>query len=430
MAQRASPERVNAPRGLHRAGRRMSPQIRIFLVFALGYFVSYVFRGVNLVLAPLLSRDLGIDATALGGLTSAYLVGFAGFQIPLGLLLDRYGPRRVEAVLLVGAAAGSAIFAIGDNVTTLIIGRGLIGIGVSVCLVGAVKALSLWFPLEKLSFLNGAIFALGGLGGAATGTPVELLMHVLGWRALFLCLAGLTLAVALLVLLVAPEHPGNPGKSSSLAEQWHGLAGIMRSRIFWSIALLPSVGTGVFLAVQGLWAGPFMRDVEGLDAADTAANVVISALAMVAGGFALGWVARQLDRRGVSTYLTASAALVVFLAVQTEIIAGAPLPAALQWTLYGFFGSATMLVYAVLQGLFPVAMTGRLGAASTLLAFVLAFVFQIGFGAIVDLWPRDAAGHAPAAAHLAAWTVGLAAQLAAAIPFALSWREVQRRSRG
>ncbi len=408
----------------------MSPQARVFLVFALGYFVSYVFRGVNLVLAPLLSRDLGIDATGLGGLTSAYLICFAGFQVPLGLLLDRYGPRRVEAALLGVAAVGSAIFAMGDNLTILMLGRGLIGIGVSVCLVGAVKALSQWFPVEKLTFLNGAIFALGGLGGAATGTPVELLMHVLGWRALFLCLAALTLAVAGLMLLIAPEHPGSPGRSSSLAEQWRGLLEIMRSRIFWGIALLPSVGTGVFLAVQGLWAGPFMRDVQGLDAAATAANVVVSALAMVAGGFVLGWLARQLDRRGVPPYLTALAAIVVFLAVQVEIIAGVSLPPAMQWALYGFFGSVTMLVYAVLQSLFPVAMTGRLGAAATLLAFILAFVFQIGFGAVIDLWPTDAAGHAPPAAHLAAWTVGLVAQIAAAVPYVLTWGAVRRARRG
>jgi MFS family permease len=404
----------------------MSPQARIVVVFSFGYFVSYVFRGVNLVLAPLLSRDLAIDATALGGLTSAYLVGFAGSQIPLGLLLDRYGPRRVGAALLVVAAAGSAIFATGENVTMLIVGRGLIGIGVSACLVGAVKALSLWFPLDRLTFLNGAIFAFGGLGGAATGTPVELLMHVLGWRALFLCLAGLTLAVALLMLLVVPEHPGRTGRASSLAEQWRGLVQIMRSPIFWGIALLPGVCTGVFLAVQGLWAGPFMRDVEGLDAAATAANVVVLALAMVAGGFALGWIARQLDRRGVPPYLSTAAGLLVFVAVQVEIIAGVPLPSPLQWALYGFFGSATMLVYAVLQVHFPVAMTGRLGAAATLLAFVLAFVFQIGFGAIVDLWPPDAAGNAPPAAHLAAWTVGVVAQLAAFVPYALCWGAVRR----
>jgi predicted MFS family arabinose efflux permease len=404
----------------------MSPETRIFVVFSLGYFVSYVFRGVNLVLAPLLSRDLGIDATSLGGLTSAYLVGFAGFQLPLGLLLDRYGPRRVEAALLIVAAAGSAIFAMGNDVMTLMIGRALIGIGVSACLVGAVKALSLWFPLEKLSFLNGAIFAFGGLGGAATGTPVELLMHVLGWRSLFLCLAGLTLAVAAIIFLAAPEHPGSRGRSSSLAEQWRGLIEIMRSRVFWGLSLLPSVGTGVFLAVQGLWAGPFMRDVQGLDATATAANVVVSALSMVAGGFALGWIARQLDRRGISTYLTAAATLAVFLAVQVEIIAGAPLPSGIQWMLYGFFGSATMLVYAVLQGLFPVEMTGRLGAASTLMAFILAFVFQMGFGAIVDLWPPDAAGHAPPQAHLAAWTVGLVAQIAAGVLYGLSWPAVRR----
>src|SRR5579875_2464141 len=129
----------------------MSPQARVFLIFSLGYFASYAFRGVNLVLAPLLSRDIGVDPAGLGMLTSVYFLAFAGFQLPAGMLLDRFGPRRVEAGLLLVAAAGAAVFAVGRDLGALMIGRALIGIGVSACLTAAIKAITLWYPPDRLA---------------------------------------------------------------------------------------------------------------------------------------------------------------------------------------------------------------------------------------------------------------------------------------
>ena len=146
--------------------------LRLFLPFAAGYFLSYLLRNVNAVIAPELTRELGVSAADLGLLTSAYLVAFGSFQLPLGVLLDRYGPRRVEAVLLLIAAAGSACFALGTNLTELALARAAIGLGVCACLMAAYKAFSVWYPAERLPSLNAAVMVAGGLGALVATTPL------------------------------------------------------------------------------------------------------------------------------------------------------------------------------------------------------------------------------------------------------------------
>ena len=138
--------------------------LRIFAPFAFGYFLSYLLRTINAVIAPDLVRDVGLDATSLGLLSSAYFFAFAIFQLPLGVLLDRYGPRRTEAVLMIFAAAGTALFAVSTTFSGLFIGRALIGLGVSACLMAAFKAFVMWFPSNRLPFINGCQMAIGGLG--------------------------------------------------------------------------------------------------------------------------------------------------------------------------------------------------------------------------------------------------------------------------
>ena len=386
---------------------RRAGRARVFAVFALGYFVSYLFRGVNLVLAPHLARDIGIDAAGLGLLTSAYLLGFAGFQLPLGMLLDRYGPRRIEATLLVVAALGAILFGTAQDLAGLLIGRALIGLGVSACLVASTKAVALWFPAERIPFLSNAIFALGGLGGAAAGTPVELALRIVDWRGLFLALAAVTLGVAGLLALAVPEHGGGR-PAEGLGEQWRGILFVLGRRAFWGIALLSGLSNGVFLAVQGLWAGPFMRQVEGLGTEDAAGLIVVIALAMVAGGFVLGWLTPRLHRHGVPFQTTAGWAMTAFMVVQAAMLLNPPGPPAVLWAFYGFFGSAGLLGYALLAQVFPPQLIGRAGTAGTLVTFGFAFLFQAGFGTIVTAWPGGAA-----AGHRAAWMLALAAQLLA-----------------
>ncbi|MBL8253669.1 MAG: MFS transporter, partial [Candidatus Competibacter sp.] len=145
---------------------------RIFLPFAAGYFLSYLYRAINAALSPYLATELRLDATDLGLLTSVYFLTFAAFQLPLGVLLDRFGPRRVEATLLLFAAAGAGLFAVSHSPLELIVGRGLIGLGVSACLMASFKAFVLWLPAERLPVANGWVLAAGGLGALAATAPV------------------------------------------------------------------------------------------------------------------------------------------------------------------------------------------------------------------------------------------------------------------
>jgi MFS family permease len=209
--------------------------LRVFLPFALGYFLSYLFRTVNAVIAPDLVRDLGVDPASLGLLTSAYFLAFAAFQLPLGVLLDRYGARRVEATLLLFAAAGAFVFARAETLTGLMIGRALIGLGVSACLMAAFKAFTLWFPPERLPLANGIQMISGGVGALAATTPVELSLKLTDWRGVFLILAGATVVAAVCVFLIVPEKEDAPS-GETLREQLAGVRRVFTSKIFWIIA--------------------------------------------------------------------------------------------------------------------------------------------------------------------------------------------------
>ena len=198
-----------------------SKRLQVFLPFALGYFLSYLYRVINSVLAPDLAADIGVDPSGLGLLTSAYFITFAAFQLPLGVLLDRFGPRRIEAALLLAAACGAFVFAQSETLTGLIIGRGLIGFGVSACLMAAFKAFVIWFPKQQLPQVNGFQMAAGGLGALAATSPVEAALTVTDWRGVFTLLAVLTLIVAAIIFFVVPEKPGElkeePSKSNCAA---------------------------------------------------------------------------------------------------------------------------------------------------------------------------------------------------------------------
>src|SRR5207237_583679 len=193
----------------------------VFCPFAAGYFLSYFFRNVNAIISKDLTQEFALTPADLGFLTSMYLAAFAAFQLPLGVLLDRYGPRRTVAALLCLAAVGAALFALGRDLAMLSFGRALIGLGVSAGLMGAIKAFSLWFPLERLATLNGLYLAVGGLGALSATAPAAALVAALGWRGMFWILACLAALVALVVYFVVPEKP-LPGEGQTIAGQLRG----------------------------------------------------------------------------------------------------------------------------------------------------------------------------------------------------------------
>jgi len=153
----------------------------VWLPFACGYFLSYAFRAINAIISQDLVRDLGLAPAQLGLLTAAYFFTFALAQVPLGVLLDRFGPRRIETVLLLFAAAGAGIFSVADGIELLVFARALIGLGVSACLMAGIKAFVQWFPISRLASLNGWLLAAGGLGVFAASLPAEAALDYTDW---------------------------------------------------------------------------------------------------------------------------------------------------------------------------------------------------------------------------------------------------------
>ncbi|WP_186026117.1 MFS transporter [Burkholderia gladioli] len=397
-----------------------SVQLRVFALFSIGYFVSYVFRGVNLGFAPLITHELGLSAADLGLLTSLYFLGFAGAQIPAGVLLDHYGPRRVTAAMLLFAAAGIGLFGLGHGIGALMAGRLLIGIGVSVCLGAAFKAIAEHFPIARLPMVNGFVMAVGGFGGVAVGSPLAWTLGFVGWRAVCAGLVLFTVAVAALIWLGAPDA-ARTHLQASIGSQFKGTWHILKSPAFWKIASFSVLTQGVFYAMQSLWVGAWMRDVMGLAPREAAALVSVIGLAMMAGSVGTGAAARLLERRGLSVYAFCGIGMGCFVLTQLAIMLRAPLPAVVLWAAYGAFGGIGILSYAILAEHFPSHLIGRANTTLTLVIFLLIFGFQVGVGAVLSQWPT-LGGHYPATAHLTAWGVLVALQLASAIWYVLPGR--------
>jgi sugar phosphate permease len=384
--------------------------VRVFLPFAGGYFLSYLFRVVNAVIAPDLAADVGVDPSQLGLLTATYLIAFAAFQLPLGILLDRFGPRVVEAVLLIFAAAGAAVFALSTSLTGLIMGRALIGFGVSACLMAAFKSYVIWFPGPVLSRINGFQMAAGGLGVLAAFAPVEFALRFTDWRGVFLGLGILCALMAVTVFTVVPESKKKP-VPEPFSRQIQGVGQVFKSLFFWRIAPLTMLSQAGFMAVQGLWAGPWLRDVASLDRAGAARCLSISALAMITGFIILGFVTEKLAKKGIPVLYSAVSGMTVFIAVLALMTFGTPLSPPVLMGLFGFFGTAGILSYTALTLGFPARLSGRVTTGINLLVFLGGFGLQWAMGAVINQWEPPLPGRYDPAGYQAAFLMVLGLQV-------------------
>ncbi|MGQ0685165.1 MFS transporter [Bradyrhizobium sp.] len=389
--------------------------LRVFLPFVAGYYIAYLFRTINAVMAAPLATELGLGADDLGLLTSVYFLTFAAAQIPIGILLDRYGPRRIQSVLLAIAAAGATLFAVSDHFIALLVGRALIGLGVASTLTAGLKALVLWFPENRVPLLNGLMVMLGALGAVTATLPADLLLAWIGWRELFGLFAALTAASAVMVYLVVPEAAPAPGNGAPV-----GLRKVYADPRFWRIAPLSASCIGTAWALQGLWAAQWLRDVEGLDRTGVVSHLFAMAIALSLGAILLGVAADRLRRRGVGPEMLLGLVAAVFIATQFALILRLPLPSYLEWAVVAAVGAATVLSFAILAEYFPKQLTGRANGALNLLHIAAAFVVQYATGVVLGHWTPQA-GHYPEIAYQTAFALSLAFQIAAWIWFALPW---------
>ena len=384
--------------------------LTVVLPFGCGYYVSYLFRTVNAVISENLTRELGIGPGELGLLTSIYLIAFASSQIPLGVALDRYGPRRVNGFMLLLAAVGAGVFAWAESYWLLLVGRALIGLGVSACLMGAFKANAIWFPPDRLPLMNNLISAFGALGAVSATRPVEILLHIATWREIFGGLAALSVVVSLAVLVLVPEKREANQSSESFASQLAGYRTVVRERFFWRVALLYASTYSAFVAYQTLWADAWLRDIAGLAQTDRANFLLLIQVGFLAGLLALGTLTDFLRRTRVQAVHVYGVGVGLFIALQVPLALGTTAGVGAIWSLFGLISASVYFAYAVLTARFPASVTGRAITALNFVVFVVAFVCQWGVGGIIGAFPRTASGGYPTEAHAAALGVMLALQ--------------------
>jgi ParB/RepB/Spo0J family partition protein len=374
-------------------------------------YIAYLFRTINAVMAAPLATELGLGADDLGLLTSVYFLTFAAAQIPIGVLLDRYGPRRVQSALLVIAAIGSTLFAVSDHFWMLLVGRALIGLGVASAMTAGLKALVLWFPGDRVPLLNGLMVMLGALGAVTATLPADLLLDWIGWRELFGLLAGLTAASAVMIYLIVPE--ATPVASGVVSA---GLRKVYADPRFWRVAPLSASCIGTAWALQGLWAAQWLKDVEGLDRAGVVSHLFAMAVALSLGAILLGVAADRLRRRGVEPEVLLGLVAAFFIATQFALILRLPLPSYLQWAVVAAVGAATVLSFAILAEYFPKQLAGRANGALNLFHIAAAFVVQYVTGVVLQHWTPQA-GHYPEIAYQTAFALNLVLQVVAWVWF-------------
>ena len=388
---------------------------RVFIPFALGYFLSYLVRVVNAVLAPDLVRDLGLSADQLGLLTSAALFAFGAFQLPLGILLDRFGPRRTEAALLLVCAAGAFISALASGMTELMIGRALLGLGTSACLMAAFKAYTQWFAGPRMPLVNGCHMVAGGLGALSGTVPVEMALGFTDWRGVFWAFGAMALVISALIFFTVPRRGGTDSVEMTFAEQIAGVGKVFRSPMFWRTAPVTVTTQAGFLGIQTLWSGPWMKDVAGLPRDGVAENLFFVACAMITGSFTMGAMAERFTRFGFKPMTFVIGAMAIFIVVQVGLVLQLTEYALLNWIAFGFFGTASIVVYALLPQRFDASLSGRLLTGMNMMVFFLAFAVQWGTGVIIDLWPPTTDGGYHPDGYQAAFAVILAIQAASLI---------------
>jgi predicted MFS family arabinose efflux permease len=368
---------------------------RIFVGFACAYFLAALLRAVTATLAPTFSAELGLQAADLGLLAGAYFFGFAAMQMPLGQALDRFGPRRVLLVLTSLAVLGCVAFALATSMPVLLAARALIGIGLAAGLMAPLTCFRHRFPPAAQLRANSWMLMTGSLGMVASTLPVQGLLPVLGWRGLFAGLAlALAAAMALIVWLVPRDDPCGGVPHDAAAGGGYGP--ILRHPMFLRLAPLAVLQYGGLIAVQSLWAGPWLTTVAGLSAERAAAGLFAINLAMLFAYLAWGTVMPRLAARGVPPLTVVRAGVPLALALLAGAVWRGPDAGAAHWAAWCVAGSCLSISQPALAQAFAPAQAGRALSAYNLLIFVGVFGVQWSVGLGVDALVEGGAAQATA----------------------------------
>jgi predicted MFS family arabinose efflux permease len=365
--------------------------IAIFLAFAFAYFFSALIRAVTATLSPVLTQELGLQARDLGLLAGGYFLGFSVTQLPLGTWLDRHGPRKVILCFLSIAVLGCVAFSMATSFTGLMAARVLCGVGVSACLMAPLTGFRRWMAPQAQLRANSWMLMTGSFGMVASTLPVQWLLPQIGWRPLFWGLAVLTaLGMALIAWLVPNWHTVQstsptageaepPAVSKGYAEVW-------AHPYFRRMSPIGFFSYGGMVAVQTLWAGPWMMRVAGYSATEAATGLFAINLCMLCTFWSWGMLTPWLFARGLSVDRIITYGLPVSLLTLSGILLAGERAGAVAWALFCVTSTVISLAQPAVAMAFAPALAGRALSAYNLVVFAGVFVLQWGIGLGVDLF--------------------------------------------
>ena len=357
--------------------------ITIFLVFALGYYISNLLRAITATISPNLISEFNLSAGDLGLLGGGYFLGFAAVQIPLGYLLDNKGPKKIVSYFLLIAVLGMISFSLSENFITLLFSRILIGVGVGACLMGPLTAYRIWYQDETQQRANSWMLMVGAIGMLSSSLPVQFFLPIVGWRMIFIILALLTIFCIILIIFFIPNW--NKANTQSNSKDNGSLKEIWNNNFFKSLVPMGFFNYGGLFAIQTLWAGPWMVKVSGYTPEQSANGLFIIYFSLLISFLSWGYLVPKISKNVSDAIRLLKFGAPLNLIVLAFIIYLGPKAGAYHWAFFAVSSVFLSLTQPAVGMAFSLSNAGKALTSFNLLLFIGAFALQWIIGIIIDL---------------------------------------------
>lgn len=382
---------------------RSAAIMRMAPVLGTAFILAHFLRSVPAVIAPDLRAELALTPGQLSSLPAAIFLGAALMQLPVGVLLDRFGPRRIIASFLLVAAIGTLVFASANGVAGLAVALFLIGCGAAPIFMGIIVLLSRWVARDRLATATAISISVGGGGMLLSASPFAAVVELYGWRSPLFAVGIASFGIAIAVFFLIRDRPADTPPTDggeTLLEIIHGLRWVLADRRLYSFAAVTAVSVAALVTVRNLWIGPYLNDAFGLDLVERGHVIFIVSVAWLVSALAYGPLDRRFDtRRGV-----VSGGLLIFAATTAALAVNSSESVLVVTILLSAFALTSAMVspiFAHARSLFPDSYTGRVFTAINVCTWSGVFLIQMGTGAIIDAFPVDELGRSPAIAYRA-----------------------------
>ena len=361
---------------------KTNKSIIIFFAFAFGFFLSNLLRSITATLTPVLTNDFDLSAGNLGLLAGGYFIGFSIMQIPLGFLLDKHGPKKIISSFLLIAVVGTISFALAKNFSGLLISRIFIGVGVSACMMGPLTGYRVWFAEKYQQRANSWMLMFANLGFVFSTLPVQILLPIIGWRWIFVLISILILLSIILIILFIPSWDQNKENKQSKNEM--KFSEIWTNKFFISLIPLGFFNYGGVMAIQTLWAGPWMLNVTGYNALQSATGLFGINVTMLLAYFIWGYILPKISEIGFNTMRLIKFGLPISYISLLIIILLGKSAGAVYFTIYILTSIVISLTQPAIALSFPRNLAGKSLTSFNVLLFSGTFFMQWGIGLVID----------------------------------------------